>query len=148
MEIRAYQYDEMQIGMTEEFIRTFTLEDENAFRKLSGDDNPLHKDDEYALSVGEGKFRQHILFGMLTASLYSTLAGMFLPGKYSLIHSIDIKFQKPVYVGDCLTVTGKVIDRQDAFQMVVVSATIKNQQGNCVSKANIKILVLKQEEQK
>ena len=81
---------------------------------------------------------------MLTASLYSTLAGVYLPGKYSLIHSIDkVGFKKPVYSGDFLTITGKIISKQDELKLIRVSVRIKNQDNKVVSKAEMNIIVLK-----
>ena len=96
--MNEYTIQDIQIGMRAEFEKTITVEMEDAFRQISGDVNPLHYDDEYANEVGGGRFSSHVTFGMLTASLYSTLAGVYLPGKYSLIHSLeDLKFLKPVY---------------------------------------------------
>ena len=81
---------------------------------------------------------------MLTASFYSTIAGVYLPGKYSLIHSLeDLSFKKPVYVGDELTVTGKVIDKNDELRLIVLKVSIKNQNKDLVSKAKMKVLVMK-----
>jgi len=81
---------------------------------------------------------------MLTASLYSTLAGVYLPGKYSLIHSLeDLKFLKPVYAGDKLTVSGDVVDKDGQLGLIIIKAEIRNQENKCVSKAKIKVLVVK-----
>ena len=88
--------------------------------------------------------RAHAAFGMLTASFYSTVAGMYLPGKYSLIHSFDeISFMKPVFVGDELTVTAEVIDKDEALKMIRLKIIIKNQDNKKVSRAKMKVLVMK-----
>ena len=86
--MNEYTLSEIEIGMKASFQREITTEMEDAFRQISGDENPLHRDDEFAGEISNGKFTQHVAFGMLTASLYSTMAGMYLPGKYSLIHSL------------------------------------------------------------
>lgn len=141
--MNEYLFSELSIGHTESFHITVTEEMENSFRNITGDINPLHQDDAFACQIGDGKFERHVCFGMLTASFYSTLAGVYLPGKYSLIHSLDIKFQKPVYAGDTLTVTGKLVDRQEELKLILVRAEIRNQKSQSVSKATIKILCLK-----
>jgi len=142
--VREYCLSEIEVGLIESFEREITTEMENMFRSITGDENPLHKDDLYAAEIGGGKFPGHVAFGMLTASMYSTLAGMYLPGKYSLIHSFDeLSFMKPVFAGDVLTVSGEVVDKDEALKLIHVKATIKNQNGKTVSKAKIKILVLK-----
>jgi len=81
---------------------------------------------------------------MLTASLYSTIAGMYLPGKYSLIHSFDeLSFKQPVYVGDTLTVTGTVVDKNVDLRLIQLKVIIRNQDNKVVSRAKMKVLVMK-----
>lgn len=105
--MNEYLISEIDVGMTVSFKKVVTKEMEDSFRVISGDDNPLHRDDLFAREISDGRYKTHVTFGMLTASLYSTLAGMYLPGKYSLIHSFDeLSFLKPVFVGDILTVNG------------------------------------------
>ena len=139
--MNTYVYDEIPVGLTCSFTREITAEMEDQFREISGDENPLHKDDAFAKEI-KGT-ASHVSFGMLTASLYSTLCGMYIPGMYSLIHSMELQFLKPVFAGDELTVTGEVTDKQDGLKLLRVKAKITNQNGKSVSKANIKVLVLR-----
>lgn len=142
--MNEFLYDQMHVGMQAEFCKELTLEMENSFRQITGDENPLHKDDSFAKEISGGRFQSHAAFGMLTASLYSTLAGMYLPGKYSLIHSFDeLSFLKPVFAGDMLTVTGEVVAKNDPLKLLILSAKIKNQNSKIVSKAKMKVLVMK-----
>lgn len=142
--MNEYTFAEISPGMKASFEKEITLEMENEFREISGDDNPLHRDDEFAREAGGGKFPGHAVFGMLTASFYSTMAGMYLPGKYSLIHSFDeISFLKPVFVGDRLTITGEVAGKEEALNLIHLKVTIRNQDSKLVSRARMKVLVLK-----
>lgn len=142
--MREYTFTDIEIGMQEVFSREITLSMENAFRQISGDENPLHHDDAFAREVSGGKYSHHVVFGMLTASLYSTLAGMYLPGKYSLIHSLEnVSFQQPVFAGDTLTVVGKVVDKDENLHLLRIKAVIKNQKNQTVSKAMMKVMVMK-----
>lgn len=142
--MNEYRFDEIYTGMKESFEKEITPEMEAAFRGISGDDNPLHRDDEFAREAGGGKFSGHAVFGMLTASFYSTMAGMYLPGKYSLIHSFDeISFLKPVYPGDRLVITGEVTGKEEALHLIRLKVTIRNQENKLVSRAKMKVLVLK-----
>lgn len=142
--MNEYGYEDIQIGQTESFQKEITVGMEDSFREITGDTNPLHRDDTFAVEVGNGKFKSHVSFGMLTASFYSTLAGVYLPGKYSLIHSIDnLSFKKPVFTGDVLTVTGTVKEKHDDLRLICVCAKITNQNGKVVSKADMKILIQK-----
>lgn len=139
-----YCFSDIRIGMKESFQREITSEMEDMFRQLSGDENPLHKQDDFATEISDNKFKKHVSFGMLTASLYSTMAGVYLPGKNSLIHSFDeISFLKPVYAGDVLTVEGEVEDKSEGLNLIRIKVKITNQDKKTVSKAKMKVLVLK-----
>ncbi len=142
--MNEYTIDQIEVGMSEKFSKTVTKEMEDGFRLITGDENPLHQDDLYAKEISDGGFKGHVSFGMLTASLLSTLAGVYLPGKYSLIHSIeDISFKKPVYVGDELTVTGEVTDKNVDLKLIMIKVDVKKQDNSTVCKAKMKVLVMK-----
>lgn len=117
---------------------------EDDFRRITNDRNPLHLDDQFACEISGGRFKGHVVFGMLTVSMLSTIAGVYLPGKYSLIHSIDhISFQKPVYAGDVLTVLGTVKGKQDDLKLLQLEVRITNDKNEVVCKAGMKVLVQK-----
>ncbi len=131
-------------GMKAFFEKTITAEMEDAFRKISGDENPLHCDDDFAMRISDGKYQKHVSFGMLTAAFYSTMAGMYLPGENSLIHSFEeLSFLKPVFVGDILRLEGEVIDKQEELRLIRLKVTIRNQDNQLVSRAKMKVLVMK-----
>lgn len=141
--MNEYKYADVEIGLTESFEKKITIDMENSFRELSGDINPLHYDDDFARKISNSKYNSHVTFGMLTASLYSTMGGVYLPGKYCLIHSIeDLSFMKPVFAGDLLYVKGTVVDKDDSLKLITVKVEIKNQDNKKVSKAKMKILLM------
>lgn len=98
-----YRYEELAIGMTESFTVEVTEEMMKGFLSITNDVNPLHNSIEFAKKNG---YENKVVYGMLTASFLSTLAGVYLPGKYSLIQNIAINLRKPVFVGDVLFVRG------------------------------------------
>ena len=68
----------------------------------------------------------------------------YLPGKYSLIHSLEnVDFKKPVFAGDELFVTATVKDKQDDLHLIILDVVIRNQNNKVVSKASMKVLVQK-----
>ncbi len=136
MKAEQNTFDDMSIGKTASFSRTVTVEMIDAFAVISGDENPLHTNENYAKAQGQPG---RVVYGMLTASLYSTLCGMFLPGERSLLQSVDTKFHKPVFIGDELTVTGEVIERHEMLNVIRVRAVIRNQHGKRVSSANLQV---------
>ena len=131
-----YKYDEIEVGMVESFSRTITEQMQEMFLQISGDENPLHNDADFAKEKG---YIDKVVYGMLTASLFSTLAGVYMPGEKSLLQSVESKFVKPVYIGDELTVTGKVVEKSETYELIRVKAEIRNQRGEKVCRGLLQI---------
>lgn len=142
-EIREYRYEETAVGTRETFSVTVTEKMLEDFYAITQDNNPLHRDQAYAVQKG---YADRVVYGMLTASLFSTLAGVYLPGRYSLIHSVETKFLRPVYVGDELTVSGVVKEKEDACRMLILQLLITNQNGDKVVKGRMQIKMLDSQE--
>lgn len=137
--IWEYRYEEIEAGMEERFQVEITAEKMELFRQITGDINPLHCDREFAQSKG---YRDCVVYGMLTSSFYSTLAGVYLPGRNCLLHSVETKLLNPVFVGDFLTVVGRVEEKEELFHQLKIKAEIWNQKGEKVSRAIIKAGVI------
>lgn len=134
--MNEYTYEEIEVGHKESFSVTITEEMLDSFKKITGDINPLHNDEDYAKSKGQPG---RVVYGMLTASFLSTLAGVYLPGKLSLIHEVKQKFVKPVYIGDTLLVEGVVEDKHDAFSLLDIKFTIRNQRDVKVCRGTMSV---------
>jgi len=132
--INEYTFDDIQIGMTEEFEVIITPKMMDSFKMMTGDINPLHCNRAYAISKG---YSDRVVYGMLTSSFYSTLVGVYLPGKHCLLHSVESKLIKPVYIGDKLDIKGTVKEKHDVFKRITIKSIIRNQKGEIVSKAKI-----------
>ena len=133
--MNEYTFDDIEIGKSESFSVNVTQEMMDKFLDISGDYNPLHCDEQYAITRG---FESRVVYGMLTSSFYSKLAGVYLPGKFCILYGVDSKFNKPVYVGDVLKVSGTVIQKNSTVNMITTKATIINQLDITVSTAIIK----------
>lgn len=129
-----YNFSNFDIGTTASFSVTITSDKMDSFLSICSDENPMHMSDDYAREKG---FSSRLVYGMLTASMYSTLAGMYLPGEKCILKEVNTSFQKPVYIGDTLTITGKVKEKDSRFNQATVNAKIVNQNGQTVSKAKI-----------
>lgn len=132
----VFRFEEIHKDQSISFEVAITQAMVDQFRMLSGDHNPVHVDPEYARTVGHPG---PVVYGMLTASFYSRLVGMYLPGKFSLLHQVDSSFKSPVYVGDVLKVSGKVSDVFESVRQVEIRADIFNQHMKKVSSARIKV---------
>ena len=130
-----YTLAEMVPGLSEEFTVTVTAEMMDQFKAITGDVSPIHIDADYAKDRG---FPGRVVYGMLGASFLSTLAGVYLPGEHCLLHGVDLKFAKPIFIGDTLTVTGVVDEVNDTFREITIKASIVNQDGKKVTRAVIR----------
>ena len=96
-------FEDIVVGQTAEMAHTVTDGDLRAFAAVSGDDNPVHLDAEFAATT---QFKERIAHGMLTAAFISAVIGTKLPGYGSIYISQTLQFRRPVKLGD--TVTTKV----------------------------------------
>lgn len=132
--MNRYSLGELAVGHAESFKTAVSADMLDKFREITGDINPLHNDEAYAAARG---YRGRVVYGMLAASLYSTLAGVYLPGERCLLHEVDAKFKKPVFIGDELTVSGRITDINETFARLEIDARITNQNGETVNRAKI-----------
>ena len=122
-ELSEYTFDEIETGLTKQFQITITESMIDDFAKISGDYNPLHMDEKFAQSRD---FINRVCHGMLLGSLFSRLVGMYIPGKYGLYFSQTLNFVNPTTVNDTVTVTGKVISKNESTKIIKLKTTIKN----------------------
>jgi 3-hydroxybutyryl-CoA dehydratase len=103
--------DELEIGQSASYERTVSEEDIVRYAEVSGDDNPVHLDEEFASKT---LFKGRIAHGMLGAGFISTVVGTRLPGYGSIYVSQSLRFRAPVRIGDTVvtTATVKSIDKE------------------------------------
>ena len=130
-----YTLAEMTPGLSEEFTVTVTPEMMDAFCTITGDVSPIHMDADYAKGRG---FPGRVVYGMLGASFFSTLAGVYLPGEHCLLHGVECKFAKPIFIGDTLTVNGNVVSASALASEAEIKAVITTQAGKRVTRDVIK----------
>jgi acyl dehydratase len=81
-----------------QFVFPFSLsqEDIDAFAKVTGDNNPIHWDENYA---SQTPFKKPIIHGMFGAAIFSRVLGTSFPGEGTIYMKQTLSFQKPMYVG-------------------------------------------------
>ena len=142
--MNSYSWEQLRVGLAADFDVTVDDEMMARFYATTGDANPLHLDAEYASGRG---FRSRVVYGMLTASFYSTLAGVHLPGRRCLLHGVKVDFNAPVYVGDRLRVRGQIAHLSEAYRQIELACDITNQRAEVVSKARVRCGLDPNEEQ-
>ena len=136
------KYNEIKAGMVKELTHQLTQEDIKRFVELTGDDNRLHTDTEYASKTS---FKKPVAHGMLGASFISTIIGTKIPGDGALWFSQSLEFLMPVRIGDLLTVRAEVIKKDDRNQVIELKTDVINQHKQKVIQGFAKVKVVEQE---
>lgn len=92
--------EDLALGQSAERAHTVTDQDIRAFAEVSGDNNPVHLDEEFAATT---PFKSRIAHGMLSAGYISALLGTQLPGPGAIYLSQTMNFKRPVRIGDEVT---------------------------------------------
>ncbi|MCA8900029.1 MAG: MaoC family dehydratase [Hyphomonas sp.] len=109
-EFTGYKYEDLEIGMAHETVHHITADDIQRFAEVSGDFNPLHMSDEYAATT---MFEKRIAHGALTASYISGILGNNLPGPGAVFVGLNMRFRRPVYIGDTVTARAEIAEKID-----------------------------------
>lgn len=107
--LESISFDELTIGQQAKLSRQLTPDDIALFAAVSGDINPAHTDPDFAQN---DIFHGIVGHGMWTGGLISALLGTALPGPGTIYLGQDLKFKKPVHLGDTITITITVIDKE------------------------------------
>lgn len=121
--------DELTVGMAAELSRTYDEWDIFIFAAVTGDINPAHTDEAFA---EETLFRGRVAHGMLTSSLISAVIGTQLPGPGTIYLSQDLKFRRPVRIGDTITARVEIVSLSQEKNIATLRTTCVNQRGETV----------------
>jgi len=99
--LHGFFIEDLKLNQTDEIERKITERDINDFAKLTGDDNPVHTNSDFAKKT---IFKQKVAHGFLSASFISTLIATKLPGPGSIYLSQNLKFLAPVFTDDLVRV--------------------------------------------
>ena len=135
------KFSEITVGMAQELVHQLTAEDVRRFVDLTGDDNSLHTDPDFASRTS---FKRPVVHGMLGASFISTVIGTKLPGDGALWFAQNLEFILPVRIGDTLTVRAEVIRKDDRSQVIELKTEIINQYRQIVTHGVAKVKVVEQ----
>jgi 3-hydroxybutyryl-CoA dehydratase len=100
-------FADLVVGMQVAIKNTVSEQDVIDFARVSGDHNPLHMDEEYAKQT---QFGGRIAHGALTASYISAVLGNDLPGPGAVFMDLNLKFVRPVRIGDTVISTAEVTE--------------------------------------
>lgn len=128
-EVIGYQTTDV-VNVTEKMVINFA--------EVSGDNNPIHVDAEFAKTT---RFGQRIAHGMLIASFISKALAHKLPGRGGVYLGQTLKFVHPVFIGDTVTIELKILNYREEKGIAVVETNVKKQTGEFVIKGEATVML-------
>ncbi|MEW6730344.1 MAG: MaoC family dehydratase [Acidobacteriota bacterium] len=119
----------LQTGQTFTFRRTFTDGEVAIFCGITGDYNPYHIDDTF---VSGSWYGRRIIPGLLTASMITHIGGLL----GFLAADMHFHYIAPVYIGDTVTCTVTIVEKDEAKRLVQATGLCVNQHDKEVLKAS------------
>jgi acyl dehydratase len=119
----------LKVGDKASLSKVFTEEDVIQFANISTDTNPIHLDEKFAAA---SVFGQRIVHGMLTASLFSGLIGVELPGEGVIYLGQSLTFKAPVLIGQQVTASVEIVKIREDKPIVTLHTLCVNNEGQVV----------------
>lgn len=129
--------DKFYVGQQVTIERSFGLEEVIAYAKLTGDDNPLHIDAEFAQ---KSRFGKNIVHGMFVMGVVSKILGTMLPGNGTIYLGQDVKFKRPVYVDQKVFFVVTITDIEAEKRFIYLSTNVMDENGKCLVEGNARVL--------
>ena len=128
---------EMKIGDHASVTKTVSETDVYLFAGITGDLNPAHTNE---VAASKTMFKTRIAHGMLGAGFISAVLGMYLPGPGTIYMGQELKFTKPVHIGDTVTATATVEEIILEKNRVILDTIVVNQDGEVVIKGKATVM--------
>lgn len=121
--------EEINVGDTASFVKSVTEYDVYSFAGITGDFNPAHINTVYASETSFGKIIAH---GILSVGFISNVLGTQLPGPGSIYIRQVCDFKRPVFIGDTITATVEVTQKDESKNRVWLHTYCTNQKDEIV----------------
>jgi acyl dehydratase len=113
----AVRFDEVAVGDDVFSVpKVVKREDVKAYADASGDQNPLHQDDDFARGVGFPGIIAHGMFSM--AHVVSALKDW--AGDPAALRRIKVQFRAVVYMDETLVARGRVASKDEGSREVTL----------------------------
>lgn len=134
--------DEVQgltVGSTATFTLPVTQDSITTFAEVTGDNNPLHTQADYAART---RFKQPVAHGMLGAGAISAALGTRLaPNSVVIYLEQNMQFRAPVMPGDEITATVTVTKVDPERSRVSLDTVVTKQDGTEVIRGDALVMV-------
>jgi len=139
---RTFRYGEITVGMREGHDYVITPEVYQGFLDTFHDHSPVHVDESFAKAQG---FEGRVMHGTILNGFVSHFIGMYFPGRFSLLLSVDLRFSNPSFLGDAIRLEMVVSQKLDARSIIVLDATLSNTTRNSLAaRGRIQVMIKEQ----
>jgi len=130
-----------EFKIDDKFKETFIVDDKvyEGFIQVFKDTNPLHTDEQFAISHG---FSGRVMYGNILNGFLSYFIGECLPVKNVIIHSQEIQFKNAIYLNDELLFEANIIGIYESVNAIEFKFTFKNKESKVMAKGKIQIGLL------
>jgi acyl dehydratase len=119
-------FDEIAIGDSASLTKTIRREDIELFAVITGDVNPAHLDPAFA---ERDTFHGIVAHDILGAGVISAILGTKLPGPGTIYLGQDLRFVRPVRIGDTITASVTVVEKHEEHGNLVLDCRCRTQDG-------------------
>jgi 3-hydroxybutyryl-CoA dehydratase len=129
------------LDINHKFTKSFVVSSKvyDGFIEAFDDKNPLHTDNDFAISKG---FKEKVMHGNILNGFVSYFIGECLPIRNVIIHSQQIQYKNPVYLNDELLFEAFVENVYESVNAIEFKFTFKNSESKIVAKGQIQIGLL------
>ncbi len=110
-----------EVGTSASFLFAISIAEMQMFSVLSGDDNPIHFDFEFATSLG---LSGPIVYGGLLIAKISRLLGGVMPGHGCIWGGTKVSFVSPLYIGEEAVLDAEVVQVSTVVGLVKINHKI------------------------
>ena len=114
--------DRIAVGDQATLDHAFSAADVLDYIRISGDDNPIHRDAAAARAAG---FEREVVHGLLATSLVSRMLGTQLPGPGTILLGVDLSYVRPVHVEELVSVAVEVAAVREDKPIARLNVTVR-----------------------
>jgi len=118
--------NKIKIGDTYSHNTRFTQANVNIFAEITGDNNPIHINEEYAANT---PFKRPIVHGFYAGSVFSKVFGTMFPGEGTIYMFQEMTFLSPVFVETDYVAKFEVIKINEEKHRAVIKCSLENFEG-------------------
>ncbi len=129
--------EKIKVGDTYTYPLQFNQADVDVFAKITGDNNPIHINAEFAKNT---PFGRPIVHGFFAGAVFSKVFGTIFPGDGTIYMHQDMKFLAPVFVDEAYTAKFEVLEVDEVKHRGVIKCILENGEGKICIDGSAKLM--------